>query len=229
MLIQRGQEILGVDAVELRAFLRELDNTPATTAVLQARSGDLGDNLPGRLAVAGYIERTSETASYALHPSEVDHHRHEVWWTSVKGTQLSKARIGKPIPRAKAEQILAELIGRAVGINNDTEEVYWIDTIELFGSLADPSRATVGDVDVRVLALPRYAPREQQARESDLAGRAADEGRAFRSIVDRLCFARQDLHSRLRNRSPRIDLQLDVREHLPLPEGTTTVEVYRRA
>lgn len=229
MLIQREQEILGVDAVELRDFLRKLETYPATMAVLHERSGSLGADLPARLAEAGYIEITTASVGYDLHPSEVDVARPEVWWTSVKGTQLSKARIGKPIPRAKAERLLTELIARAIEINNDTEALYWIETIELFGSLADPGRTTVGDVDVRVLAMPRHAPEEQLSRESDCADRAAGQGRTFRSFIDRLCFARQDLQTRLRNRSNQIDMQLDVREHLPLPDGTTTVEVYRRA
>lgn len=229
MLIQRDQEILGVDAVELRAFLRDLEANPATMAVLHERTEELGADLPARLAEAGYIEITDAGVGYALHQSEVDLARHEVWWTAVKGTQLAKARIGKPMSRVKAERLLQELIDRATEINHDPAALYWIDTIELFGSLADPDRATVGDVDVRVLAMPRHAPEEQQRREADLARRAADEGRRFKSFVDRLLFARQDLQTRLRNRSTLIDLQLDVRDPHPLPEGTTTVEVYRRS
>ncbi len=65
----------------------------------------------------------------------------------VTGNGLAKARIGKPMPRQKAAQLLDELLDRAATVNADHDSLFSVERIELFGSFADPDRQEVGDVD----------------------------------------------------------------------------------
>jgi hypothetical protein len=72
-----------------------------------------------------------------------------LWQTTVAGNALAQARIGSSMPRARAEALLNQLIGRVEDVNADPEGLVWTETVDLFGSLAHPDVPTVGDVDVR--------------------------------------------------------------------------------
>ncbi len=86
--------------------------------------------MAAQLIAEGYIERAD--LGYAL---------------SERGLRLAAASTGKPIPREKAEQLLAELLERARAINQG-DSWYRVSQIELFGSLLDPTRETVNDIDL---------------------------------------------------------------------------------
>lgn len=70
--------------------------------------------------------------------------------------QLAAARIGKPLQRAKADLLLAQLIEKAKDVNraSDTECDFVLE-IAVFGSYLDEDRAELGDLDIAVKTQKR--------------------------------------------------------------------------
>ena len=132
--------------------------------------------------------------------------------------------------RKRAEEVLNGLLDRVRAENEDDNGLFWIDRVEVFGSYLDPSKAEVGDVDVRVVYSHRYEWDEHRDRNHELINRALKEGRSGpNSIVEELFWSDDRMFKRLRARQPSLDIQFD-RDgaEKPLPEGATTKEVYRR-
>jgi predicted nucleotidyltransferase len=71
------------------------------------------------------------------------------------GLALKKARFSKPLRRATAERLAAEIQARA-GNAARQRLAYEIVEVHLFGSAADPLRVDCGDVDIAVGLAPRY-------------------------------------------------------------------------
>jgi hypothetical protein len=69
------------------------------------------------------------------------------------GLALKKARFSKPLRRATAERLAAEIQARA-GRAARHRFAYEIVEVHLFGSAADPTRANCGDVDSAVSLTP---------------------------------------------------------------------------
>lgn len=114
---------------------------------------------------------------------------------------------------------------RVAQINTDSDELYDIERVELFGSMLSDDASEVGDVDVRVLARQRY-PFDEHRMRARQAIESADA--SIGSIVDELMWPSNRIRVRLKNRSPKLDIQLDVGESRPLPDGTVTRIVYER-
>lgn len=231
MLIQRSQEILGMPAVTMRGIVSELYRTAYTTRALQelAPGGVSGEDLHKRLRADGYIEPADPGMPYRLHDDEQNSDAPPViWTTTVKGSALAKARIGRPMPREKGERLVDELLSRVRAVNESPDGVYWIEWVDLFGSITDPDRHELGDVDVHVLAVGRFEGREQQLKERELADRASRDGRRFHDMFERLAYPQKALERVLRNRSKLIDLQLDIHSPDRIPSGSTAIRVYER-
>lgn len=167
------------------------------------------------LVELGLVERT-------------EHSSDDAPWltTTVAGTALGKARIGTPMARAKAERVLAGVLERVREVNADPAALWWVESVELFGSLNDPKREAVGDVDLRVLLKARHDS-ETHFDLTKAAARAS--GRQFSSLIDELFYASLELQRRIRGRSNRVDIQFDDGALRPLPEGAMVTEIYRRA
>jgi predicted nucleotidyltransferase len=236
MLIQRGQVISGFDAVELRRLMRSLQRDKMTAGAIGEELGmtrvkalDLID----RLEVEGLIERCESrdgSVRYLLDEEAVgDLVEIGVWTTTVAGNALGKARIGVPMKRAKGEQLLADTLSRVVAENADEEGLFWVDTVGLFGSLADPANDHVGDVDLRVGFSRRLDGDDFMEENRRLIDLALAEGRRFSTLLDELFFPENQFKQRIRGRSNRLDIQFDQSDApRPLPDGVRPVEVYRR-
>jgi hypothetical protein len=76
-----------------------------------------------------------------------------LWHLSYpRGKSLAKARIGPPVPRAVAEGLVRDVLARVIGVNRDPASTHVITRVALFGSMTDPSRELVSDVDLAVWA-----------------------------------------------------------------------------
>jgi predicted nucleotidyltransferase len=146
MRVSKDEQIAGMPATSLRRAFRAMRSRAYQRLDdLRAVLGE-GLDLPREQAKAvveqliaeGYIERSD--LGYRL---------------SEQGLRLAAASTGRPIPRAQAEQLLTELIERARDINQG-DSWYRIARIELLGSMLDPSRETVNDIDLMVTLAPRY-------------------------------------------------------------------------
>lgn len=64
-----------------------------------------------------------------------------------EGTRLGLASMLKPIPRAKAEKIVAGLIERAHAVNSTPELIYSVKRLRVFGSYITQAE-DLGDIDI---------------------------------------------------------------------------------
>lgn len=204
MLIQRGQQIAGMEAVDARSLMRSMRNcalSPGRIAHVMGTSTQEAVDRLAELAAVGLVEVSIDAGSRWRAEEEDDAVKY--WTATLKGRALAKARLGKPVRRSKAEDVFRAFLGRVEDANNDADELFWVESVELFGSFADPGRHTVGDVDLRVVLSRRDAgdTRLRRVAEAVAAGRAA--GRKFRSHLDEMAAAttraapaRADLPSR---------------------------------
>jgi len=66
---------------------------------------------------------------------------------SEKGYSLALASLLKPIPRTKADKILADFVERARAINANPDLLYWVKELRAFGSYITKS-PDLGDIDI---------------------------------------------------------------------------------
>jgi hypothetical protein len=229
MLIARDQIIAGWPADKLRDLMRELRSCAMSAKVLATRlSEDDPEATVARLNESGLVEVHGGIGRYEISEEE-DELAATLYTTSLAGNALSKARIGKPMPRARADALLAGLLERIEAENADPDRLFDIESVLVFGSYADPDNDLVGDVDAQVLYHRRYDGDEQVQRNNELLRRREAEGRSTPStFVHRLFFAETEMQRRLRARQARLDIQFDLAgSPYPLPPGAVTREVYR--
>jgi hypothetical protein len=224
VLIARGQTIGGVDAVALRQILRRLIDsvfTPAGFAHIAGCPPHEAADLFATLERGGLIESGADPLGAPLIVGIGESSDPPVLWrTTIAGNALAKARIGKPMRRDIAERHLAEVIARAGEFNDDPDELFYVEPIELFGSLTRPEPTHVGDIDLRVM-LSRRLPGDGHVR--------ALQDRWPGTILDALTAATRAVHRRLTRGARSIDLQIDETAPRPVPDGAHPVVVYTRA
>lgn len=236
MLISRDQRIAGMPAVEARELMRDIRECAASTAYVAERldrSLTEATSILEQLALEGFVEpvearmragllRGADEIGRPASMTEGD------WWgTTVAGNALSKARIGKRMPRAKATELLDGLIERVVELNGDPDGAFTVESVSVFGSYADRDRDEVGDVDVSVIFRRRLDGDEYMARCLAAADEAESTGHRFSTYHDRLSHLEMTFRRRIRGRSPRLDVQFTQAGGDPrLPPGVTLRQVY---
>lgn len=223
-------------AVEARALMREIRESAVTIAAIAELLGidpSEAGSVVTRLADAGKMCRVDPfERSRTWHAeSEADSPDGslEYWGTTIAGNALAKARIGKPIPRPKAQVLLDGLVDRAKAINADPASPFLVTRIAVFGSFVDETRSEVGDVDVH-LVFERRVDGDRYGELAEAAAAAAEaDGRRFRNLLERLGHLDTEFRRFLRGTSHRLDIQFESpREDPRLPPGVTPVEVYSR-
>jgi predicted nucleotidyltransferase len=124
---------------------------------------------------------------------------HGPWRTTVKGNALAGARASAPVRRAVAERHLAAFLERVRAANAHFDFCYWVEQVVLFGSLLDPTREHVSDVDLAVQLVSRYS--DQQERVHAQLRRANLANPRFGSSLDRVLWAQTEVLLYLKNRS----------------------------
>jgi len=102
-----------------------------------------------------------------------------------KGRRFGIAKATAPITRAKASELLHDLIERAKSINENPEFVFFVKRIEVFGSyLTD--KEMLGDLDVGVKLDRRYKGRLFTQHNQQRIEMAKSGGRSFNNSTDQL-------------------------------------------
>ena len=106
--------------------------------------------------------------------------------------QLAMARIGAPLPRAKADALLGRIVKDAEAINADADsDCAFVLEIAVFGSYLDKAKLELGDLDVGVRLQPR--PKRADWKYTGLADLPTRGGEAL-------------ARKRLQGRSPYVSL-----------------------
>lgn len=150
-----------------------------------------------QLADAGFLERRDATWQ-----GETD----DEWTTTISGGALTMASFLKPMPRTRADALLAGVLERAGMYNADATKPLLITQIAVFGSYLRPEVVELGDLDLRV----EFAPREPDSASGEaLLAFARASGRRFSSFMDELFWAEKEMKQVLRNRSGYINLHTE--------------------
>ena len=137
-----------------------------------------------QLAGAGYLQRRDGRDG---HPAE--------WNTTLTGGALTMASFLKPISRARAEKLLAEVLERAVEYNADDTKLYVTTEIAVFGSYLHSGATEHGDLDLSV----KFTGRRPDANEPGTLFAYADaSGRNFPTLLATLAWPQTELLQLLR-------------------------------
>jgi hypothetical protein len=194
MRIKPDEDVAGFPASKIREVLRQsVDRLSArhATKILGINTEDATELLE-RLAHSGFLKRNPAS------PNSDDEHS---WRRTVKGGALANALFSSPVSRQTAEQTLNAFLDRVRQVNSDNRFLYCVRKVIVFGSFLGDG-PFVGDLDLAVDLGPKE-PDGHKHRELILAraNEAASHGRDFRSYVERLCFAEQEVRSFLKARS----------------------------
>lgn len=228
MLIQRDQLIAGLPAVAVRDMMRLLYGAAHSSRALGthlAMGIDDADALVSTLQAEGLIDRAELAGSYvAMEDEDVRGGNLSLWTTTIAGTALSKARIGVPMSRSKAQALLDGVLDRVEDVNAGDDWLHWVAKVVLYGSFAQKDDRPVGDVDLAIWLVARYRDEEYFQRQHQML--IEDDARPS-TIVGQVGYAQTKLLRHIRGRSPKVDL-VDHSADQPLPPGAVAMVVYRR-
>lgn len=107
------------------------------------------------------------------------------------------------IRREVAERHLTRFLNRVQEVNDTPHWLFFVDRALLFGSMLDPERERVRDVDLAVDLLPRIKdPEIHQARMMERSAQAAREGRRFKNVTERVAWGELEVYRFLKAGSP---------------------------
>ncbi|MGH9184321.1 MAG: hypothetical protein ACRD0U_00650 [Acidimicrobiales bacterium] len=228
-LIQPDQVLVGRPAVEVREMMCTLRDRAHTTLAFGERfsmDGESAAELVALLIENGLIEEETASRPFVNADEEEDtlaQGKVIIWTTTISGSALAKAKIGKPMDRLKAHELLDGAVARAGELNASPAWLHWVDELVLYGSLAGNGDGPVGDVDLGVRLEPRFEVDELMRRQQAMIEADGARPSSFAAIS----YAEGKLMKALRGRSSRIDLVQYGEQH-PLPPGATARVVYRR-
>ncbi|MGH3247716.1 MAG: hypothetical protein ACRDOI_16120 [Trebonia sp.] len=196
MRVSKNDSVCGLAAPTTRQLMRAYyDERPIEVACgILGMGQDAARDQMRAFETAGYIERTKLASAVG-----------DNWWvTTVKGNALAHADFGKPISRATAARLLAEVVERARSYNADPARLLTITEIVVFGSYLDPTTDRLGDLDLAVSAVRRDTAGERYVDKVLEYTRAS--GRSFSAFHDRLFWPARELRMILKNRSSVISI-----------------------
>jgi predicted nucleotidyltransferase len=228
MLIQRDQTIAERPAVQVRGWMRDLQREAWSLAAFAERHEltlPEAEHAMDELIALDLVRSAERGGTFRIGATEELGELPTLYTTTISGNALAKARIGSPMPRSKAQELLAELIARVDAVNNSDEWLHWVTEVQLYGSLARPQTEQVGDIDVAVRLQQRHDHDEFLRRQWLMI---ENDGAQPGSIVAQIGYAQTKVLRYVRGKSPRVDL-VPLSDREPLPDGATAVLAYQRA
>lgn len=146
--------------------------------------------LLAQLTAGGYLQQREERGETE-------------WHTTMAGGALTMASFLKPITRAKADELLAEVIARVETYNGDDSKPYLITKLTAFGSYLNPDAVDLGDLDLCVGYDERSA---KQTEPQALLDYTYTTGRKFPSILDRMFWPKMEIFRTVRGKSPYVNV-----------------------
>ncbi len=125
-----------------------------------------------------------------------------------KGRHLGVTRANPPITRAKADNLLKEVLERVNQINDTAEYVYKVSSVKVFGSYLT-EKEILGDLDVAV-KLDRKADGDAYMvlckKRIELAFK---KGRRFTNFIDELDWPRREVLMHLSTRKKGLSIHIE--------------------
>jgi predicted nucleotidyltransferase len=194
MRINRNETIAGLDVLRVRNALRAQHRQPFDPQ-------DLADAL--KVPKSKALEVIEALRARGWLQTAEQWGRPKDWQTTLEGNAFTVAHATKPIPRAKADKLLAEFLKRVEEVNANDEYGYYVHEVHLFGSYLGDA-AEVGDIDLAV-DLRFRAMGDRDVVDHSIA-RARASGRRFKLYIEMLGYSEIEVRRILKARSPYISL-----------------------
>lgn len=192
MRIQKTDFICDVPAPAARELARLFSQWEGEAEASRDLLAKFGITTPERV-VADFVE-----AGY-LRRAAVSRGSDELWTTTIKGNALAMASFGRPISRATADRLLRELLERTHRMNADSERLFSVQRLRVFGSYVDAEIDPLGDVDIEVVLLQRV-PHEV------ILAYGQKSGKRFGTFLQQMFWAQTEFLQDLRNKSTALNL-----------------------
>lgn len=234
MRLSEGDVVCGAAAAMTRAAVRAVEEAQWCSAGALARRLGMdiaaSRSLLEALQAGGYLAepyrgRLPEGHGSEWLPDEEFGDEPLLLWhlSYPKGKSLAKARIGPPVPRAVAEGLVRDVLARVIVVNHDLTATHVITRVAMFGSMTDPTRDLVSDVDLAV-----WADRRSDVRLGAGSGLLL-EGEAHRVAEDLAARDRSGLEALLAADDERIDVSVVdgwSETASAVPSGATEIELF---
>jgi hypothetical protein len=129
------------------------------------------------------------------------------------GRRFSSKLLMRPISRAKADALLADLLKRARAVNRNPDFLYYVREINVIGSYLTDAQL-LGDVDVEITIDRKIARYETFKRAAIARARMLAPFRYFYLASDEQSFCRREVFRFLKNRQPYLSV-LSIRVDTP--------------
>jgi predicted nucleotidyltransferase len=111
------------------------------------------------------------------------------------------------VRREVAERHLARFLDRVREVNDSSYWLFLVDRVLLFGSMLDAERERVRDVDLAVDLVPRTTDADlHQTRMVERSAEAAQRGRRFKNVTERVAWGELEVYRFLKARSPYLSI-----------------------
>ena len=122
-----------------------------------------------------------------------------------KGRRFGVATADPPITREKANQLLKELIERAMAINANDDYVCFVERLSVFGSyLSD--KTLLSDLDVFFKIAQKYEGDEYREKRDQRVKLAFRSGRTFSNYVEQIYWPEREVLLALKTRKKGLSL-----------------------
>lgn len=146
VMLEKGKSFMSMPMLKVRNILKAWRHGSSDPGDIAARK-DVQDDPRNVIAVLSELEANGLTG---IEAGEGVLSTWERYGLTDKGLALAGAAATKRIPRKTAERKFRGLLERAEKVNSDPYTARLVERIWLFGSLLDPEKSDVGDIDVVV-------------------------------------------------------------------------------
>lgn len=110
----------------------------------------------------------------------------------------------KPIPRAKADQIVRDLLARVEVVNSQDDLTHFVGEVRAFGSYITAS-PDVADIDLAISFVPKPPPHGMRLTDWHLQ-RASQSGRTFSNFVEELYYSQNQVRRLVKGRNQYVSI-----------------------
>lgn len=92
-------------------------------------------------------------------------HEHGGFEITIKGRKIRNATAKRRLSRKTADRLVHDIMARVPGIEANRDLLYDVAFILVFGSYVDPSKQTLGDIDIVATLTPRETNAEKHQEQ----------------------------------------------------------------
>lgn len=167
-----------------------------------------GKDITDDLMANGLVEPARKT-HYSRTDDSVDGEVIPGWYRVAEiGARFSSKLLIPPLPRDRADQIIADMLKRARAINRRPELLFYVSKITVFGSYLTDAKE-LGDIDVSVDLARRIADYKKFKPLVVARARALAPFRYFYLGSDEYSFVKNEVRKLLKNRNPYLSMMID--------------------